>query len=102
MALDASARRRWFGGLVLLTAVAMLICGETVLKGKLGMLALLIYWLACFGLTGLAITVAFLDVRALQRRIRQEQRDLFASTLKKIEAEAKTKPRQPDRKRSGS
>lgn len=102
MALDASARRRWLGGLVLLAAVAMLICGETGLKGKLGILAFLIYWLVCFALTGLAIMAAFLDVRALQRRIRQEQRDLFESTLKKIEAEAKTKPPLPDRKRSGS
>ena len=101
MALDATARRRWFGGLVLLAALAMLICGDTVLKEKLGMLAFFIYWVVCFALTGLAVMVAFLDVRALQRRIRQEQRDLFESTLKKIEAEAKTKPRQPGRNGGG-
>jgi hypothetical protein len=101
MALDASARRRWFGGLVLLAAAAMLVCGETGLKGKLGMLAFLAYWLVCLALTGLAMMIAFLDVRALQRRIRREQRDLFDSMLKKIEAEAKTKPPPPGRQRSG-
>jgi hypothetical protein len=67
----------------------MLICGETVLKSKLAGGPYLIYWLICFGLTGLAILVAFLDVRALQRRIRAEHRDLLETTFKKIEDEAK-------------
>ena len=102
MPFDATARRRWFGGLVLLAAVAMLFCGETVLKGKLGILAFLTFWLVCFALPGLAVVVAFLDVRALQRRIRREQRDLLDSTLKKIEAEAKTRPPNPERKQSRS
>jgi len=101
MALDATARRRWFGALVLLAAMAMLICGDTVLKDKLGLLAFFIYWVVCFALTGLAIMVAFLDVRALQRRIRREQRDLFDTIVKKIEAEAKTKPRPPGRNGEG-
>jgi hypothetical protein len=95
MALDATARRRWFGAVVLLAALAMLICGLTVLKGKLGPLAFIAYWLLCFGLTGLAMLVAFLDARALQRRTRQEQRELFEATLKEIEAEAKTRPNRP-------
>ena len=42
MALDATARRRWFGAVVLLAALGMLICGETVLRGKLGDSAVLI------------------------------------------------------------
>jgi hypothetical protein len=67
----------------------MLICGETVLKSKLAGGAYLIYWMACFGLTGLAILAAFLDVRALQRRIRHEHRELLESTMKRIEADAK-------------
>jgi len=93
MVLDATARRRWFGAAVLLAALAMLICGQTVLKGRLGALAFIAYWLVCFGLTGLAILVALLDARALQRRTRQEQRDLFEATLKQIETEAKSRPR---------
>jgi hypothetical protein len=92
MALDATVRRRWFGGLVLLTALAMLVCGDTVLKGKMGLLALLVYWMVCFVLTGIAVLVAFRDLRAVQRRTRQEQRDLFENIVKKIAAEAKAKP----------
>ena len=102
MALDATARRRWFGALVLLAALAMLICGQTVLKAKLQGLAFLLYWLACFALTGLAVLIALLDVRALQRRIRQEHRDLFATTLTEIESQAKAKPRPRGRRPRGS
>ena len=95
MALDAAARRRWFRALVLLTALAMLICGQTVLQGKLPALAFIAYWLVCFGLTGLAILVALLDARALRRRTRQEQRALFEATLREIEAETKGGPHRP-------
>jgi hypothetical protein len=102
MALDATTRRRWFGALVLLAALGMLIGGETFLKGKLESLAFIFYWLVCFGLTGLAMLIAILDARALQRRIRQEQHDLFDTTLKQIETEAKATPRRPDRRKSRS
>jgi membrane protein implicated in regulation of membrane protease activity len=102
MALDATIRRRWFGAVVLLAALGMLICGETVLKGKLGDLTFIAYWLVCFALTGLAIVVAFLDARALQRQTRQEQRDLFETTLKEIQAEARTRPGRPNRNRPES
>ena len=95
MALDATARRRWFGAVMLLAALAMLVCGETLLKERLSPIASLIFWLVCLVFTSLAIIVALLDARALQRRIRQEQRELFQSTLKKIQAEAQSKPRQP-------
>ena len=95
MALDATARRRWFGALMLLAALAMLACGETLLKERLSPIASLSFWLVCLVFTSLAIVVALLDAWALQRRIRQEQRELFESTLKKIQAEAQSKPRQP-------
>ena len=98
MALDTTARRRWFGALALLAALGMLICGQTVLSGKLGSLPLMLYWLVCFALTGLAILIAFLDARALQRRTRQEQRDLFEASLREIETEAKARPRRRDRR----
>ena len=89
MALDATARRRWFGAVVLLAALLMLICGETVLKGRLGGVVFIAYWLACVGFTVLAIVVALLDARALQRRTRRQQQDLFEATLKEIEIEAR-------------
>jgi hypothetical protein len=102
MALDATTRRRWFGAGVLLTALAMLLCGETLLKGRLGGLVFVLYWLICFALAGLAILIAVSDVRALQRRTVQEQRDLFEATLKQIETEAKTKPGRSARRAGGS
>ena len=89
--MDATARRRWFGAMFLLAALALLLCGETLLKGRMSNLFFLIYWLVCLVLTGLAIAVAFADVRALQRRIREEQRQLFEATLRKIEKEKREK-----------
>jgi membrane protein implicated in regulation of membrane protease activity len=99
MVLDATARRRLLGTLVLLAALGMLIGGETILKEKLHNLVFIIYWLVCFCCTGLAILVAMLDARALRRRTHQEQHELFEATLKQIETEAKTRPLPPDRKR---
>ncbi len=98
MGLDATARRRWFGALALLAALLMLLGGETLLKAYLhrpGLLPL-IYWLVCLGFTGLAVLAALFDVRALQHRTRQEQRDLFDDTLRKIEQDAQNKPRPPE------
>jgi len=102
MALNATARRRWFGAVVLLAALGLLICGRTVLMGRLSGLTFIAYWLVCFALTGMAILVAFLDARALQRQVRQQQRDLFESTLKQIQSEAGTRPGRPGRNRSKS
>ena len=97
MALDSTARRRWFGVLALFGAAAMLICGLTVLQGRLGPSVFIIYWPVCFLLTGLALLVAIRDFRALQQRARREQRDLLESTLKDIEVEARRKSRKPGR-----
>jgi len=97
MALNATLRRRWFGAVVLIAALGLLICGETVLKGKLRNLTFVAYWMACFALTGIAILVAFLDAWAIQRKTRKEQRDLFEAALKGIQAEARPRPGRPDR-----
>src|SRR6266404_6151420 len=97
MALDATARRRWFGGLVLLGAAAMLVCGETLLQGRLNGWLFIIYWPVCLLLTALAALVAVQDFRDLQRRARQQHRDLLETTLKQIETDARTKQRQPRR-----
>ena len=102
MALDATARRRWFGAVVLLAALVMLICGVTVLKERLEYVTFVFYWMVCFALTILAIIVAFLDARALQQRTRQEQHDLFATTLKHIQTEARHRPNQQDRRQKKS
>src|SRR5437879_6506364 len=99
MGLDTTARRRWFGAIVLVLALLMLILGETVLKGKMSNVAFVVYWLICFVLTGLAIVVAFRDARAVQDVVKTEQRTLLESTLKDIESEARS--RQKRTKRNG-
>jgi len=101
MELTATARRRWFGALALLSALVMLIAGQTVLKGGLGDMAFLVYWLACFGFTGLALLMALIDMRAVQNRTRQEQKKLIENTLKEIQAQARSK-QHPERNRGNS
>ena len=91
MPLDARARRRWFGGLVLVAAIIMLICGQTVLQGQLKPVVFVLYWILCFVLTGVAMIVAFRDLTDLQQRTRQEHRDLLENTLRDIETEAGAK-----------
>jgi protein-S-isoprenylcysteine O-methyltransferase Ste14 len=93
MGLDATSRRRWFGAIVLLAALLMLIAGETVLKQSLKDSWFLIYWLVCFVFTGLAIIVAFLDVRSLGQRVRQERHQLLETTLNQIQSDARKKRR---------
>jgi hypothetical protein len=81
--------------LALLAALAMLIIGETVLEGKLGIMAFLAYWLVCSLLTGAAILIAFADARAVAQRTQREHRELIESTLKDIETEAARRKRPP-------
>ena len=97
MGLESTARRRWFGGIVLALALLMLILGETVLKDRMGQFVFVIYWLICFVFTGLAIVVAFRDVRAVHDEVRTEQRTLLESALKDIEKEAKNRKRRAKR-----
>ncbi len=83
--------RRWWGVGALGVAVVMLMGGETLLKGHLSPLGFVLYWAICFFATGIAIILAFAEVRAVQRNARQQHRALFDSTLKQIEAEARTR-----------
>ena len=96
MAADAIARRRRLGAVLLLAALALLVAGQTILKNRLHDLAFLLYWLACFLLTGGAIVVAYLDALALRHRTRREARELLQSTLNEIETDARKKPRAGD------
>ena len=77
--------------MALLAALALLVAGETVFKGRLGDVGFLFYWLVCLGLTFLAIFTAILDVRSLQRHARREQHELLDDTLKHIQSEAKAR-----------
>lgn len=101
MGLNATARRRWLGASVLAAAVLMLVVGLTALWGRLTNLGFLVYWLACIGLTCLAMLIAFLDARALRERTRREERALLETTLKDIVTDARAKPRRPGPPRNG-
>lgn len=94
MGSDATTRRRRFGVLLLLAALGMLVAGETILKGHLGDLGFLLFWLVCLVFTGAAILVAYFDARAVQRRTRREARELLQNTLSSIETDARQKPGQ--------
>ncbi len=83
-----TGRRRWFGGVVLGTALLMLILGQTVLQGTLRGIGFLIYWLLCLALTGVAVLVALVDARAVRIDLKREKRDLLEQTVKDIQAEA--------------
>ena len=85
MILNSKLRRRWFGFLCLLAAGGMLVAGETVLKDRLSQVAFILYWLACFGFTVLAIFAALADARALRQESRDQQRALLEDTLARIE-----------------
>jgi hypothetical protein len=95
MVLDATARRRWLGALVLSAAIGMLVAGQTVLETRLKGILFAIYWLTCVGMTGAAILIAFLDARAVSRRICQEERELLNTALRQIQTDARNRPRRP-------
>ena len=91
MHLDANLRRRLFGGVALAAALVMLVAGQTILKDRLKDLGFLLYWLACFCLTGLAAIVALWDAHALRQRARQQRRDLLQAAIKDIEIETQAR-----------
>ena len=93
MKMTGIARRRWFGGIALGLAAAMLILGETVLKLRLTPRVFVLYWTICFLLTMAAIIVAFMDIRAVHRKVGQEQRDLLENALSDIEKQARRRKR---------
>lgn len=87
MKLDASNVRRIASGTCLAAALLLLILGLTLLSKKLTGIPFAIYWLTCFFFTGLAGITALIDMALLRRKLRQEQRELIATTLADSEAE---------------
>ncbi len=74
-------RRRWFGSLYVILAAGMVLWGEIVFKSKLDGVTFLVYWTACFVLTGLAILSAILDIRAMRKEIVSRQKDILNKVL---------------------
>ena len=81
---DNPIRHRKRGLTFLIISVVMLLLGETVLRQFLGKVPFVIYWLACFVFTALAILFAFLDVAGVQRQAREQQRELLEKTIREI------------------
>ena len=92
----ADNRRRWFGVFFLLIAAGMLIWGQTILKPYLEGMGFVLYWLACLAFTGLALLMALLDIWAVRRRTREQQRDLLHRIFDQAEANDENKTNEPD------
>src|SRR5216117_368275 len=92
----ADFRRRWFGVFYLLIAAGMLIWGQTILKPHLAGIAFVLYWLACLVFTGLALITALLDIWAVRRRTREQQRDLLQRIFDEADASEEHKTNKPD------
>jgi uncharacterized membrane protein HdeD (DUF308 family) len=87
----AKTRRRRFGTVCLVSAIIMLIAGETVLHERLSGIALIGYWLGCLVLTGLAAITALVDAARVREEQRKEQRALIECTLRQIEEEKRSR-----------
>ena len=96
LANPADVRRRWFGVFFLLIAAGMLIWGQTILKPHLEGLGFVLYWLACMTFTGLALVTALLDIWAVRRRTREQQRDLLQRIFDEGESHKENKTNEPD------
>lgn len=80
--------RRLFGAACLIGAVVMLVAGETK-PAAASQVGFILYWLVCLVLAGLAMAAAILDLSAVRREARADQRDLLQNALFDIEAEKK-------------
>lgn len=80
--------RRLFGAACLIGAVVMLVAGETK-PAAASQVGFILYWLGCLVLAGLAMAAAILDLSAVRREARADQRDLLQNALLDIEAEKK-------------
>jgi hypothetical protein len=85
---SADALRRWLGAFCLTVAAGMLIWGQTLLKPLLKGWMFIVYWTLCFVFTFGAIVIAIMDIRALRRRTRQEQKELLERTLAEVERDS--------------
>ena len=91
------AWRRWFGLLFLALAGGMLIWGQTLLRPYLEGMFFLLYWFICFVMTIAAIIIALLDIRAVRRHTREEQRRLLHQTFTSVrKSESKEEPRESE------
>ena len=98
MANSADIVRRWLVGIFLLIAVAMVVCGQTVLKSRLRQETFLYYWMVCILFTGLTFIAALVDLWIIRRRARRERRDLLNKTFSGLDLDLEI-PDEKDRAR---
>lgn len=87
MSKSADARRRWFGAFFLILAAGQTTWGLTVLQTSLRGKWFVFYWLSCFGFIALALLTALLDLRAVRKRAREQERELFNRTMRGLPSE---------------
>jgi hypothetical protein len=98
MTTSADIVRRWVVGIFLLIAVAMVVCGETVLKSRLRQETFLYYWMVCIFFTGLTFIAALVDLWIIRRRARRERLDLLKKTFSGLDLDVEI-PEVKDRAR---
>ena len=74
----------------------MLIWGQTILKPYLEGIGFVLYWLACMAFVALALLTALLDISAVRRRTREQQRDLLQRIFDEGESSEENKTNKPD------
>ncbi len=58
-----------------------------MLKGRLGPLPFLVYWVACLILTVIAMFTALVDALRIHTEGRESQRELIEDTIRKVKEE---------------
>ena len=86
--------RRLAAGIFLGIALVMLVLGLTLFSQHLNGFRFAFYWLTCFLFTGLAAITALIDMALLRHKLRQEQRELIASTMEEAQLEKARKSSQ--------
>lgn len=73
--------RRILGLVFLGLAMILLVCGLTVFAPRLEGVRFILYWLACYCLTSLALLVAFFDAWLVRARARRDEEQLVRQTF---------------------
>lgn len=76
--------RKLLIALSLLSAISLLICGQTILKSSLLGKSYIIYWCVCMFFTTLSLYLALVELRTINMESRKEFKDLLDKTLDEI------------------
>lgn len=76
-------------------AVFILLATETVLRGRVSPILVLLAYGACLVFVLMAVVIALVDARAIARRVLGERRDLLNEALHDIESRMREKRKGP-------